>query len=148
MNQRLWVTVGAVVGLLGVGSALTESGTNLAAARDLGTRALHWVEQSTKDIGWPALTGIAVVAGAAVFLTTKRGRRRSGHAEPWRTVIQMGRQGRSPSAIAQATGLPQDAVRIVLAPVQVESFQRGNSFRSAPAGDAAPRFDGPAGPKH
>ena len=148
MNRRLWVTVAAVVGLLGVGSALTGSGTKLATARDLGARALGSAERASRDMGWPALAGLAVVAGVAVFLTRTRGRRRSGYAEPWRTVIQMGRQGRSPSAIAQATGLPQDAVRIVLAPVQVESFQRGNSFRSAPAGDAAPRFDGPAGPKH
>ncbi len=131
MNRRLWMSVGLVVAVLGIGSA--------------GKRALGWADRAGRALGWPALAGVAVLAAGAVILTGKRGRR-SGYAEPWRTVIQMGRQGRSASAIAQATGLPQDAVRIVLAPVQAEKFQRGNSFRSSQPDEAARRSDDPPRP--
>ena len=128
MNRRLWMSVGLVVAVLGVGAA--------------GKRVLGWVDRASRTVGWPALAGVAVVAAGAVIVTGKR-RQRSGYAEPWRTVIHMGRQGRSASAIAQATGLPQDAVRIALAPVPVESFQRGNSFRSSRPDDPARRSDAP-----
>ena len=53
----------------------------------------------------------------------------------------MGKQGRSAATIARAIGLPQDAVRIVLAPVAVDSsLPRGNSFRSSqPGRSGSPR---------
>lgn len=142
MNRRLWISVGLVVAVLGAGSLVAGSRERLAPTLEAGKRAFGWAERTTHAVGWPALAGMAALAAGAVIATGRR-RRQSGYAEPWRTVIQMGRQGRSASAIAQATGLPQDAVRIVLNPVQAESFQGGNSFRSSPPDGGRRRPDDP-----
>ncbi len=144
MNRRVWGVVGLVVAVLGAGSALAgsagQAGPALAAAR----HAVAWVGRTSQGIGWPALVGAALAAIGLVMATGQR--RRSGHAEPWRTVIHMGRQGRSASVIAQATGLAQDAVRIALSPVLVESVPRGNSFRPSPPDRGNGRVDNPPPP--
>ncbi len=145
MNRRLWASVGLVVAVLGAGSAAAGSKERLVTILEAGKRAVDWANRTTRTAGWPVLAGVAVLAAGAVIATGRR-RHRSGYAEPWRTVIQMAGRGRSASAIAQATGLPQDAVRILLAPVQVEISQRGNSFRSSQPADSPRRSDDPPRP--
>ena len=90
------------------------------------------------------LGALAVVALGIVLWRERRGAR--GHAPPWQTVIVMGKRGHHPLSIARATGLAQDVVRIVLAPVSPDSPpSRGNSFRPRRARD--PESVGPDRPR-
>lgn len=133
MNKRLWISVGTVVGGLGVVSIASRWGE----LSQLGSRvgpALAAVEQGLGAARWPALVGIAAVLAIGVIATLWRKRRqpKGGFAEPWRTVIEMSKKGQGASVIAQATGLPQDAVRIMLGPIAVDpTFPGGKSFRSS-----------------
>ncbi len=145
MNRRLWASVALVAVTLGGGSIMAGATGKTAPAVAVGRDLAAWVDRTSQGLGWPAVAGMALLAVGGL-MATGRLRHRAGHAEPWRTVIQMGRQGRSPSAIAQATGLPQDAVRIALAPVQVESTPRGNSFRSSQPDRSRGRIDNRPGP--
>lgn len=143
MNRRLWLTVGAIVALFG-GVSFIYGGTGPAALPTWTTSLARSAAARLERLPWTVVAGIAVaaviLAGLAWWIER---RRRLGHGEPWRTVVLLGKQGRSISVIARNTGLPQDAVRIVLAPVSVDpSFPRGNSFRSsAPARPDSPASD-------
>ncbi len=144
MNRRLWTAVAGTVTVLGGVSFIWGPGQvekALHRMTDFGLAALAALDA----LPWSAVGALA--AGAAVLgllgLRSKR-RRRVGDGEPWRIVVEMGKQGRSPSAIARETGLPQDAVRIVLAPVAVDpSFPRGNSFRPPRSTPSQPRNSTP-----
>ncbi len=142
MNKRLWISVGTVVGALGVVSIVSRGSDLKQLWTDLGP-ALAAIEQGLGAARWPALAGIAVLVAAGIGATLWRRRRqaRGGFAEPWRTVIEMSKKGQGASVIAQATGLPQDAVRIMLGPIAVDpTFPGGKSFRSSQpaAADATP----------
>ena len=148
MNRRLWGTVAVVL--------LVLAGVSWAAGATGGLEpaVAWWSGATTRVMAWLAANGPALEAalGALALPTAAaalavalgvggwrrhRGRRRaaSGHAEPWRTVIEMGRKGGHPAAIARATGLAQDAVRIMLAPIAPdETVTRGNSFRTTSPG--------------
>jgi len=71
-------------------------------------------------LSWDAVGGVAAIRLAGILLVVRRGRVRRGSGEPWRTVIELGRQGQTASAIGRTAMLPQDAVRIVLAPVGLD----------------------------
>lgn len=150
MRKQLWGMVGAVVVVMAAASFL-NSGT---ARRARVTRALdvvganvEWTLRHVPLKSVALATGGLVLLGGVVQLARRRRRPKAGFAEPWRTVIELGKQGRSASAIAQATGLSHDAVRIVLAPVAVDpSLSRGKSFRSAgPSAEQGPPGDAPQG---
>jgi uncharacterized membrane protein len=134
VNRRLWTAVGLTIMVMGGVSFIWGPGRIGAGG--------GWMVGAARE-GWDliarlpwevvvALAALAAVLGLAAIRWDRR--RQRGEAEPWRTVIQMGREGRSPSVIARRTGLSQDAVRIVLAPIAVDpSFPRGKSFRSTGA---------------
>ncbi|MHB1327631.1 MAG: hypothetical protein ACYC2K_05450 [Gemmatimonadales bacterium] len=133
MNKRLWISVGTVVGGLGVVSIVSRWNELNQLWADLGP-TLAAIESGLGAARWPALAGIGVLVAAGVTATLWRRRRqpRGGFAEPWRTVIEMSKKGQGASVIAQATGLPQDAVRIMLGPIAVDpTFPGGKSFRSS-----------------
>jgi membrane protein implicated in regulation of membrane protease activity len=132
MNRRLWTAVAMIIGLLG-GVSFVFGPVRLTK---LSTTIGHYATLATAAFGalpWSVVTVLALAAAAAtVALLWRERRRRAGHGEPWRTVVSLGKQGRPISVIARDTGLTQDAVRIVLAPVAFDpSFPRGNSFRSS-----------------
>ena len=150
MTKRLWVMVGVVVVVLGAGSLLTRvqaDRTRTVRALDVVGANVEWTLRHVPLRTVALATGGLLLTGGLLELLRRRRRPRTGFAEPWRTVIVLGRQGRSASAIAQVTGLSQDAVRIVLAPVAVDpSLSRGKSFRSSRQADtAAPPREPPSG---
>ncbi len=150
MTKRLWVMVGTVVVVLGAGSLLARGEVDrsrVVRALDVAGANVEWTLRHVPLRTVGLATGGLLLAGGLVQLLRRRRRSTAGFAEPWRTVIVLGRQGRSASAIAQATGLSQDAVRIVLAPVAVDpSLSRGKSFRSSQPTDAAtPHREPPGG---
>lgn len=139
MNRRLWIAVAAIVAVF-VGVSWVLGPTPPPG----GSTVLRLANQAIGAVSALPWSVVTILAGAAIAATTglvwRERRRRAGHGEPWRTVITLGKQGRSISVIARDTGLTQDAVRIVLAPVALDpSFPRGNSFRSSapprPVGD-------------
>jgi hypothetical protein len=71
-------------------------------------------------------------------------KRQGGHGVPWKSVVTLAKRGQPISLIARQTGLAQDAVRIVLAPIEAETvIDRGSSFRSGDRPDA----DAGSGPR-
>lgn len=150
MTKRLWGMVGAVVVVLGTASLLNGSaGQRAKAAWVLGAVGAN-LEWSLRNVPVRAVgltAGGLLLLGGVVELVRRRRRPKAGFGEPWRTVVLLGREGRSASAIAQVTGLSQDAVRIVLAPVAVDpSLSRGKSFRSSsPTDPTTPPHDPPRG---
>ncbi len=143
MNRRLWTAVAVTITVMSGISFVWGPGQLEAGLRWVGTAVTTSVT-AIEGAPWPTVAGAAVVAALAGLATLRSKRRRlTGEREPWRTVIEMGKRGQSPSAIARRTGLPQDAVRIVLAPVEVDpAFPRGKSFRSSsPAPARPPRSD-------
>lgn len=151
MNKRLWGSVVGVLGLLATASIVAAPAENTRRLATFGRAAaarvtsamgdLAWVETALGRLSWPvtaAIGGTALIL--ALALVAWRRRAAAGAGEPWRTVIQMGRQGRNAIEIARATGLPQDAVRIVLAPVAVDrAVPDGKTFRSTPPGAGSSR---------
>lgn len=143
MNRRLWTGVVIVVGLLGgisFGFAphpptdWTGPVAKIAAAAVRGLNGISWTM-----IG--SLVGLAGLV-ALTWRWLERRRRSTGHGPPWRTVVQLGKQGRPIAVIARDTGLSQDAVRILLSPMAVDpSFPRGNSFRSTRPPPPDSQFD-------
>ncbi len=146
MNRRLWGMVVVVLFTLGGVSFATGSREQAARALAMAGRAVTAVETATAALTWPVVGGLAAallcLGVALIGVRRWRARRpRAGLGEPWRTVIEMGRKGQNAGMIARATGLSQDAVRIVLAPVAAERIDpRGKSFRSSPpeGGSASP----------
>lgn len=135
MNRRLWGIVGVVIAGMVAASIALRSPDEVGKVAASAAPALDALQRSIQMLSWPAIgaiaAGLVVPLGAFVLIRRRRSSSRGGFGEPWRTVIEMGRQGRNPATIAQATGLPQDAVRIILSPVAMEpSFPEGNSFRS------------------
>ncbi|MBX3147626.1 MAG: hypothetical protein KF785_12750 [Gemmatimonadales bacterium] len=143
MNKRLWISVGTVAGGLGVVSVASRW-NELAQWWTGAGPALAAIEQGLGAARWPALLAAATLLAIGVTATLWRKRRqaRGGFAEPWRTVIEMSKKGQGASVIAQATGLPQDAVRIMLGPIAVDpTFPGGKSFRSSQPDAAQPVAD-------
>jgi hypothetical protein len=128
--------VATVLFVLGGASFLTGSLPSVDQVIAVLGAVGELLDRALSGLGWPVLGGLgaAVLAGVAVVMIRRR-RPTGGFAEPWNTVIEMGRRGKSAAAIARATGLPQDAVRIVLAPIPVDQSRlaspRGKSFRPA-----------------
>ncbi len=147
MTKRLWAVVGTVVALLGAASLLNGLPVRPAAtgrALDALGANVEWTLGHVPLRMAGLATGGLLLAGGLLQLARRR-RPRAGFGEPWRTVVELGRQGSSASAIARRTGLSQDAVRIVLAPVAVDpSRSRGKSFRSSrPTNLVTPPHDPP-----
>lgn len=151
MSRRLWGMVGAIAAVFATVSFLFATPAQVRQALSVLSAAAGAADRVARTVPLPIM--IAVIGGAVavslaitVAVTLKRRRPRAGFGEPWRTVVEMGRQGRSASAISQATGIPQDAVRIVLSPVAVDpSLSRGKPFRPNPPSDQESPRRGPAG---
>jgi hypothetical protein len=131
MNRRLWTAVGVTILTLAGGSFVAGPPRIRAGLSQAQVVAGQWLGWAERMPWW--LVG-AIAAAAVVALVGLRWRERRaarGHDLPWRQVIELGKQGQHPLSIARATGVPQDVVRIVLAPVSPDSsVGRGNSFRA------------------
>jgi hypothetical protein len=153
MNKNVWVSVVGTVAVMGAldyaasaggakaaGAAAAKAGGGFGAR--FGAAALGVWDRAAAFASWD-LIGLVIVAALVLVLVSLRRRRPTGHREPWIRVVELGRQGRSAASIAQVTRQPQDAVRILLAPVAVERMPvRGKSFRSNDPGPADPAPEG------
>ena len=122
------------------------------AWRQEATRARAWIDERRFILALqsggraripgasPAAAAVAAVALAVIGVTIARVLR-TRRARP--QVLRMAGQGESAAEIARRTGLPQDAVRLMLSPMLAPSRtgrRTGSSFRRAAAGTAgAPR---------
>ena len=139
MNRRVWVAVAATTAaLVALSLAFSPPKAPNAILAVLGS-GFRRLDGLLELLSWEVVGGIAVLGLSGMLLLVRRGRTHRGSGEPWRTVIELGRQGRSPSAIARTARVPQDAVRIVLSPIaQDRPVVQGKSFRpsSPPQSDA------------
>lgn len=151
MSRRLWGMVGAIVAVFASVSFLFATPAQVRQAIAVASAAAAYADRVGRAVPLPVLLAglggvLALSLTVKLLVRLRRQRPRAGFAEPWRTVVEMGRQGRSLSAISQATGLPQDAVRIVLSPVAVDpSLSQGKPFRPNRPSDRGATGRGPAG---
>ena len=128
MNRKLWVAVGATITVMG---AVDYGARPTGAIRDFVQKGIELWDRLGALISWD-IAGFSTVAALLVLLVSMRKRRGDRHPEPWRKVIELGRKGRSVSQISYVTRQPQDAVRILLAPVALDRDRpRGKSFRAS-----------------
>lgn len=129
MNRRLWAVVALVATLFG-GLSLAAN----PAALEAVVSTLGRVGTLLADLSWSTITAIAAGALALTGLVwVLERKRRGGNPAPWQQIIALGKAGRPISVIARQTGVAQDVVRIVLAPVAIDSsVPRGKSFRADP----------------
>jgi hypothetical protein len=137
VNRKVWGSVVGTVAVLGAldyaagggGGARGAVTAGAALAARLGPAVGRAADRVGALVSWD-LVGLLVVAILVLLLGSLRRSQPRGHREPWTRVVELGRQGRSVSSIAQVTRQPHDVVRILLAPVAVERVPvRGKSFR-------------------
>lgn len=145
MNRRLWAAVAATLLTLALASALAGPARFRSAPTAIAVAGSRLGALADRVPWWLAASigALAVVALGVVLWRERRGAR--GHRAPWHSVIVMSKRGHHPLSIARATGLAQDVVRIVLAPVSAEAPPSGgNSFRPPSArGAEMPRPERP-----
>lgn len=130
MNTRLWTSVGAAIAVLGGVSFAAGPRRVEAGVGRLDPLLDRWLALGAATPWWLVATIVAAAFAAVSWMGWRERRLRQGQAAPWDHVIILAKQGRSPMTIARITGLPQDVVRIVLAPVAPDSSaSRGKSFR-------------------
>ena len=149
MNRNLWTSVAATVAAMAAldYAANDHGGTRKAVAflAQAMPRANQIWDSAGRVFSWDVV-GLLTVALLVVLLVARRKRRPGGLAEPWRRVVELGRQGQQPATIARTTRQSQDAVRILLTAVAVDRMPaRGKPFRSNDPGRSEPPFTSQAG---